>query len=137
MFEHFVAAQDLVYTQVVGELAAGQKRTHWMWYVFPQLRGLGSSDLAIRFGLADLSEAKAYLAHPVLGPRLVECTGLMLRHATRSARDILGPTDDLKFRSSMTLFAHAAGADNPYREALQLFYSGAEDPLTLARIGEN
>ena len=134
MFEHFVAAQDPVYREVLGELSAGHKRTHWMWYIFPQLRGLGRSDLAIRFGIADLAEARAYLAHPVLGPRLAECTSLMLRHTSRSARDILGPTDDLKFRSSMTLFARAEGGDSPYHAALAQFYSGAEDPLTLNRL---
>src|SRR4051794_4608428 len=108
MFEHFVAAQDPVYAKVLAELRAGEKASHWMWFIFPQLRALGRSAAALKYGLADLGEARAYLRHPVLGPRLLECTGLMLGLEGRTAHQILHSPDDLKFRSSMTLFAHAA-----------------------------
>jgi uncharacterized protein (DUF1810 family) len=134
MFEHFIAAQGPVYDDIVAELAAGRKRTHWMWFVFPQLRGLGHSDMAIRFGLADLDEARLYLAHPTLGPRLVACTELMLRHAGRSATDILGSPDDLKFCSSMTLFARAGADRGVFGAAINRFYSGIEDEKTLALL---
>ena len=105
--ERFVEAQNPIWREVVDELEAGAKRTHWMWFVFPQLAGLGSSPMAVRYAIASLSEAQAYGAHRVLGPRLREATGLMLRHAGTPAETILGGTDALKFRSSMTLFRHA------------------------------
>lgn len=135
MLDHFVAAQAPVYPTVLAELRAGEKRTHWMWFIFPQLRALGRSPTAQFFGLADLSEAEAYLAHPVLGPRLVACTKLVNAVAGRSAHDIFGSPDDLKFRSCMTLFAHAAPAEPAFREALARYYDGVEDPRTLALIG--
>ena len=135
MFEHFVAAQDFVYRAVLAELGAGEKRTHWMWFVFPQLSALGRSERAIRYGLADLAAARAYLAHPVLGPRLLECTSLVLAVEGRSAHDIFGTPDDLKFRSSMTLFARAAPDQPLFRAALDRFYAGAEDPLTVELLG--
>lgn len=119
--------------QVRSELSAGRKRTHWMWFVFPQLLGLGSSDMAIRYGIASPREARAYLAHPVLGPRLRECTALVLRHEGRSATSIFGSPDDLKFRSSMTLFAEASG-EQPFVDALRDFYDGAPDVATLAML---
>ena len=130
--ERFVAAQRDVYPHVVAELARGRKASHWMWFVFPQLKALGRSATALRYGLASADEARAYLAHPVLGARLVECTRLMLAVADRSAHEILGSPDDLKFRSSMTLCA-AVGADRPeFVAALARFYAGAPDAATLA-----
>ncbi|HEY0919732.1 DUF1810 domain-containing protein [Devosia sp.] len=136
MFEHFVAAQDRVYAAVTAELRAGRKASHWMWFVFPQLRGLGSSPMAQRYGLADLDAARAYLAHPVLGPRLLECTGLVNAVAGRSAHAIFGSPDDRKFRSSMTLFARAAPGEPAFPAALDRYYGGIGDPLTLERLGE-
>lgn len=142
MFDHFVAAQDPVYDRVLAELAAGEKRTHWMWFVFPQLRGLGHSERAQRFGLAGLGEARAYLAHPVLGERLKACTRLVLGHREKSANAIFGDPDDMKFRSSMTLFARAARADpvdsldaSLFDDALIAFFGGVEDQRTVALVG--
>jgi uncharacterized protein (DUF1810 family) len=135
MLEHFVTAQHPIYETALAELRAGDKRTHWMWFIFPQLRALGRSEHAIRYGLADLSEAKAYLAHTVLGPRLRECTHAMLGIEGRSAHDILHAPDDLKFRSSMTLFLHAAADPKPFRAALDKYYGGVPDPLTVELLG--
>jgi uncharacterized protein (DUF1810 family) len=126
----FVAAQDQVYATVLAELRAGAKRSHWIWFVFPQIRGLGRSRTAQRYGISSLDEARAYLAHPVLGPRLRECAALLATHAERSATEILGHPDDLKVRSSMTLFAHA-GDDPVFGQVLAAFYDGQEDPATL------
>jgi uncharacterized protein (DUF1810 family) len=134
MFEHFVTAQDPVYAAVLAELAAGRKRTHWMWFIFPQLRALGRSERAIRYGLADLKEAKAYLAHAVLGARLNECTRLVNGIEGRTAHAIFGSPDDMKFRSSMTLFARAAPKEPAFRAALEQYYGGEEDPLTLSLL---
>jgi uncharacterized protein (DUF1810 family) len=136
MLEHFVAAQDPIYPAALAELRAGDKQTHWMWFIFPQLRALGRSERAIRYGLADLGEAKAYLAHTVLGPRLRECTHALLGVEGRSANDILHSPDDLKFRSSMTLFFHAAADPAPFRAALDKYYGGELDPLTMELIGK-
>ena len=127
---HFVLAQDPVLAQVRRELADGRKRSHWMWFVFPQLKGLGRSATAQRYGIGSLAEAKAYLVHPVLGPRLVECTELVNKVEGRSVHEVFGSPDDLKFHSSMTLFA-AADPDAPvFREALDKHFAGALDPLT-------
>ena len=138
----FIEAQADVYGQARDELAAGRKRSHWMWFVFPQLRGLGQSAMAHRYGIASRAEAVAYLDHPLLGMRLIECSALMLaapHHATANA--ILGSPDDLKFRSSMTLFgAVAAGsarfagvpaAGSPFAAALDRYFDGDADPATL------
>ena len=134
----FVEAQGDVYAQVVAELAAGRKRTHWMWFVFPQIEGLGSSEMARRYALASLAEARAYLAHPVLGQRLRECTELVNAIKNREITQILGYPDDLKFRSSMTLFAQAADRYNEahdcFAEALTLFFDGSPDAATLERL---
>ena len=127
----FVRAQDPVLDRVRRELADGRKRSHWMWFVFPQLRGLGRSATALRYGIGSLAEAKAYLAHPVLGPRLVECTGLINRVEGRSAHQILGSPDDLKFHSSMTLFASADPEAPAFREALDKYFAGALDAPTV------
>lgn len=130
----FVAAQDPVYDEVLRELAAGRKETHWIWFIFPQIAGLGYSSISRKFGLASQAEARSYLEHPVLGPRLRECTRLMLASPVRSIASILGPPDDLKFRSSMTLFAAAAPEEPIFQEALERFFDGKRDPLTIARL---
>ncbi len=122
--ERFVEAQTGVYESARAELVAGRKRTHWMWFVFPQLAGLGSSPAARHYAISGLLEARAYLAHPVLGPRLRECAGI-LRTADRSAADIFGYPDDLKLRSSMTLFA-TADPDGPYAGVLEHLYDGPD-----------
>lgn len=133
--ERFVTAQAPVYERVVAELRAGQKRTHWMWFVFPQLRGLGSSPMAQTFGIASLDEARAYLAHPVLGARLIQCTDLVLVANERSAHDIFGSPDDVKFRSSMSLFALAAGdGQHVFTRALERYFGGVADERTGALL---
>lgn len=133
--ERFVAAQAPVYARVCDELCAGRKQSHWMWFVFPQIAGLGHSAMAQTYALASLAEATAYLAHPVLGPRLRQCTGLVLAVAGKTARQIFGQPDDLKFRSSMTLFARSAPDEPLFRDALAKFYGGEEDAAT-ARLLE-
>jgi len=130
--ERFVAAQERVWPDVVAELAAGRKRTHWMWFVFPQVAGLGSSPMAQRYAIGSLDEARAYVAHPVLGPRLVEATRLTLRHAGEPAEAVLGGIDAMKLRSSMTLFREAAPEEPLFAEALVAFYDGEADARTLA-----
>jgi len=131
--KRFVRAQDAVYGQVLAELTAGRKQSHWMWFVFPQLAGLGHSATARSFALGTLEEARAYLAHPVLGVRLRECTQRVNELEGLSAGEIFGYPDELKFRSSMTLFARAdapGGPRSPFREALAKYFAGEEDPLT-------
>jgi uncharacterized protein (DUF1810 family) len=130
----FVDAQDRVYPTVLDELRGGRKRSHWIWFVFPQLRGLGRSQTALHYGISSLEEAQAYLAHPVLGPRLRECTRLVAAIDDSSADDVFGWPDNLKVRSSMTLFARAT--DDPdvraeFRAVLDKFYDGAEDSATV------
>lgn len=135
--ERFVEAQDTVLFQVERELAAGRKATHWMWFVFPQIAGLGSSGMARRYALRDLAEARAFLAHPVLGKRLRKAVGLMLGHRGASAYAILGSPDDVKFRSCLTLFREAAEAEADralFQDGLDAFYGGAADDATLARL---
>jgi len=132
--ERFVAAQASVFADVIAELAAGLKQSHWMWFIFPQVRGLGSSPLAHRYGIASRAEAQAYVEHPLLGARLEECTGLMLRARATSARAILGSPDDLKFRSSMTLFATVARHKPCFQQALDLFFGGQPDERTMALL---
>ncbi|WP_439549585.1 DUF1810 domain-containing protein [Falsiroseomonas sp.] len=129
----FLAAQDPVIDQVRAELAAGRKRTHWMWFIFPQLDGLARSDTARHYALHSLDEARDWLAHPILGPRLRDCTALVNAAAPRQLAEILGGIDALKFRSSMTLFA-AAAADPLFAEALSLHCEGQPDPHTLALL---
>lgn len=128
--QRFVDAQASVYAQVRAELAAGRKASHWMWFVFPQLRGLGRSATAQHYGLASAAEARAYWAHPLLGRRLAECTELVLAVDGRSAHEIFGSPDDLKFRSAMTLFAQATGAPL-FARALLKYFDGRPDPRTL------
>ncbi len=134
--QRFVDAQDPVFTRVLAELRQGRKRSHWMWFVFPQLAGLGMSAMAQRYAIGGLSEAQAYLGHPVLGDRLISCTGLMLDVEGKTANDILGSPDDIKFRSCMTLFARAAGDPTLFTQALDQYYDGKEDPKTLRLLGE-
>lgn len=132
--DRFVAAQEGVYTQALAELRKGAKRSHWIWFVFPQIAGLGRSETARFYAIADLAEARAYLAHPLLGARLAECADAMLVWAgRRSAETILGPIDTLKFRSSMTLF-EAAGGTPCFARALDVFFDGRRDEQTLALL---
>lgn len=134
----FVDAQDRVYDTVLAELRAGRKRTHWIWFVFPQLTQLGRSATARRYGISGLAEARAYLAHPVLGPRLRECTRLVGAVEGRSVEEVFGYPDYLKVRSCMTLFAHAADDDREFGAVLDAHYrdfpDGREDPATLALL---
>ncbi len=134
--ERFVRAQDDggTYDQALAELRAGRKRSHWMWFVFPQIAGLGRSATAQAYAIADLAEARAYLTHPVLGPRLVECTGLVNKVEGRSVHQIFGSPDDLKFHSSMTLFAAADPEAPVFREALGKHFGGALDALTVEKL---
>lgn len=132
--QRFVDAQDPVMDRVRAELRRGRKTSHWMWFVFPQVAGLGSSPTAREYAISSLDEARAYLAHPVLGPRLLESTELVAALEGRSATDVFGYPDDLKLRSSMTLFAHAAPDSSAFAEVLDRFFGGVPDPRTLERI---
>ncbi len=133
--QRFVTAQAPIFETALGELKAGQKRSHWMWFVFPQLRGLGRSSMAQFYGLGSLDEARAYLAHPLLGRRLNLCTEAVLAIKERSLHAIFGAPDDMKFQSSMTLFARAAGDDeSPFRRALDRYCQGRMDERTLALL---
>ena len=132
--DRFVAAQAPVWDAVAAELAAGRKASHWMWFIFPQVAGLGRSEMARRYALAGLAEARAYLGHPLLGPRLGRATDLMLTHAGTPAEAILGGIDAVKFRSSMTLFAAAAPETPRFAAALRVFFDGVPDSVTLARL---
>src|SRR3954464_1353648 len=132
--ERFVSAQAPVYEAVLSELASSRKRSHWMWFIFPQLRGLGNSSMAKHYGIASLEEARAYLAHPLLGTRLRECCGMMLA-ARGSAYGILGAPDDLKFRSCLTLFALAAPEEPMFRQLVEKYYGGVPDERTVALTG--
>ena len=134
--DRFLSAQAPVYDTVLDELRSGRKRSHWMWFIFPQMRGLGASAFASLFGIASLDEARAFLAHPVLGARLTLCTRTVLDLETRSLPAIFGAPDDAKFRSSMTLFAHAAGGREPlFQAALDRFCGGSADDRTVALLG--
>jgi uncharacterized protein (DUF1810 family) len=130
----YVDAQDAVYAQVLEELRNGRKRSHWMWFVFPQIEGLGDSAMAQRFAISSLTEAQAYLRHPVLGERLREATRLVNLIEGRSIKAIFGYPDDLKFRSSMTLFARATEDNGVFLEALRKYFDSEPDPQTLQRI---
>lgn len=132
--QRFLDAQQPVYTDALEELRAGRKRSHWMWFIFPQIEGLGRSETARFYALANMDAAKAYLGHPTLGQRLLDCTNTMLTHKRRTAHDILGSPDDLKFRSSMTLFMAANEKGSPFERALQQFYGGEPDQATLSRL---
>jgi uncharacterized protein (DUF1810 family) len=133
--QRFVDAQASCFAQVRSELAAGKKRSHWMWFIFPQLEGLGSSPMAQRFAISGLDEAKAYLAHPILGDRLRDCTALVNAVSGRSIDYIFGYPDDLKFHSSVTLFAEASHPENKvFKEALAKYFNGLPDQATIDRL---
>ncbi len=132
--QRFVNAQNPVFEQVCSELREGRKEGHWMWFVFPQLKGLGHSSMASKFGISSPDEAEAYLRHSILGPRLRECTRLVNLVEKRSIEQILGCPDNLKFRSSMTLFAHVADDNEIFINALQKYFDGQPDRLTLDRL---
>ena len=119
----FIEAQNTNYGDAISELRAGQKRSHWMWYVFPQIIGLGNSAMSYRYGITSESEARAYLAHPILGPRLIECAEAVLAIENRSAHDIFGSPDDLKLKSSATLFAHVSPPGSVFERILDKYYS--------------
>ena len=132
--QRFVDAQARVYPDVLDELRAGRKRSHWIWFIFPQVDGLGSSPTAARYAISSLDEARAYLRHDVLGPRLHECTRLVNAVQGRSIGEIFGSPDDMKVRSSMTLFARATTDNEDFVELLARYYGGEEDPLTRERL---
>jgi uncharacterized protein (DUF1810 family) len=132
--ERFLLAQDRVYPRVLSELQAGAKMSHWMWFIFPQIRGLGRSPMSIEYAIDSRDAACAYLQHPILGSRLKECTALVLQVERRSARDIFGEPDDIKFRSSMTLFAQVSSDDDIFEQALQKYFDGIPDQLTIDRM---
>ena len=133
--ERFVEAQADVMERVYAELRAGQKRSHWMWFVFPQIRGLGASEMAMRYAISGREEARAYVDHPVLGPRLQECAGIVVGLEGRTVEEIFGFPDDLKFHSSMTLFSEVAlPSEWVFDKALMKYFGGKTDEATLARL---
>ena len=132
--QRFVDARAGVFEQVCSELREGRKRSHWMWFIFPQIKGLGSSPMAMRFAISSLAEARAYLDHAVLGPRLWECSEIVVGVAGRSVDEIFGYPDDLKFHSSMTLFAQAAVENRVFLDALEKYFGGELDRATLERL---
>ena len=132
--ERFVEAQNPGYDQVCWELQHGLKMTHWLWFIFPQIGGLSSRAMSRRFAIASLEETAAYLDHSVLGPRLVQCTEFVVNTSGRTLKQILGPTDNMKFRSCMTLFAHTTSSNEVFEVALQRYFSGQYDQLTLDRL---
>jgi uncharacterized protein (DUF1810 family) len=129
--ERFVRAQEGVYDQALAEIRSGHKRSHWMWFVFPQLAGLGSSAVAVEYAIGSLAEAEAYLRHPLLGPRLEECAVAALAHEGRTAREVFGSPDDLKLRSSATLFALVSREGSAFHRLLAHYFDGAPDAATL------
>lgn len=134
-FRHFVAAQAPIFETVCGELRAGKKRSHWMWFIFPQLAGLGESAMSRKFAISSLAEAAAYFEHPLLGPRLRECSRLVAALRGRSIDEIFGFPDTLKFRSSMSLFALAAPSEPVFQECLDRYFAGQPDLETVSRLG--
>lgn len=132
--QRFLEAQDAVYERVVHELAAGRKTSHWMWFVFPQIAGLGFSAMTQRYAISGRDEAAAYADHPLLGARLRECTSLVNAVEDRTAHQIFGSPDDIKFRSSMTLFALSASDAEIFKAALDQYFGGEHDPLTVAAL---
>ena len=134
--QRFVGAQSDAYERAVAELRGGRKRTHWMWFVFPQLKGLGRSATAFRYGITGIDEARAYLAHPVLGPRLLECAAVLEQlDAGLTASDIFGSPDDVKLRSSLTLFAHVSEPGSVFERLLGRYFQGEADDRTVAMLG--
>jgi uncharacterized protein (DUF1810 family) len=135
--DRFVAAQRGLYDQALDELRQGLKQSHWMWFIFPQAAGLGRSAMARRYAIGSPDEGRAYLAHPLLGARLEECSRAVLAHAGKSAEAILGPIDAMKLRSSMTLFGTLAGPDSPYAACLRAFFDGRPDPATIGFLASS
>lgn len=133
--DRFASAQQGSYDDALDELVRGRKTGHWMWFIFPQIAGLGRSEMSRRYAIGSLGEAQAYLAHPVLGPRLRECAAALLSVSERSAEEILGPIDAVKLRSSMTLFHRAAPEEAVFREVLERYYGGVPDRATDAILG--
>jgi uncharacterized protein (DUF1810 family) len=131
----FLSAQQDSYADALRELRGGYKRGHWMWFIFPQIEGLGHSDIARWFAIQSLEEAAAYLAHPVLGARLIECCEALLRHPDRSARAMLGTPDDLKLRSCVTLFDQVLPRQPVFQQIVETFFLGRPDPRTLMQLG--
>lgn len=131
----FQRAQTGVYAQALAELSTGQKRSHWMWFVFPQFAGLGTSATSQRYAIRSLAEADAYLGHPLLGPRLLECTEAVVNLRDRNARQVFATPDDLKFRSSMTLFELASGPGSIFATVLEKYFAGSRDARTLELVG--
>ncbi len=129
--DRFLAAQEKTYETALAEIKRGEKRTHWMWYIFPQLRGLGMSRMSYAYGISGIEEAKAYLAHPVLSERLLEICGALLEHKNKSAYDIFGEIDEMKLKSSMTLFALISEDGSVFHQILDAFYGGGMDNATL------
>jgi|SRR5215831_18926511 len=129
--ERFVNAQNRVFEGVLAELRQGDKQGHWMWFIFPQMKGLGRSATSTYYGIASRAEAEAYLAHPVLGPRLIECTQLVNLVRNRPIEEIFGIVDALKFRSSMTLFSEVSNEGHPFKDALKKYFAGQADQTTL------
>lgn len=132
--DRFVHAQAPVYARVVSELRTGLKQSHWMWFIFPQIAGLGHSAMSQRYAISSLQEAREYLYHPLLGPRLRECTQLVTAVSGKSIDSILGSPDNMKFRSSMTLFVHAADENREFVEAIRKYFNGHFDQATLERL---
>ncbi len=133
--QRFVIAQQPAYENVLAELRAGFKQSHWMWFIFPQIQGLGHSDLARKFAISTLGEADAYLSHTVLGPRLRECSHLVLEVEGRAIEKIFGHPDDMKFHSSMTLFSETKEENEIFKQCLQKYFAGKKDTRTLAQLG--
>jgi uncharacterized protein (DUF1810 family) len=132
--QRFVDAQNPLYDEVVTELRQGKKESHWMWFIFPQIKGLGGSPMAVKYAISSREEAQAYVQHPILGPRLRECTELVNRIDGRQIGEILGYPDDLKFHSSMTLFAEAALGNELFTQALNKYFFGKPDPMALEKL---
>jgi uncharacterized protein (DUF1810 family) len=132
--QRFLEAQDRVIDQVLAELRSGHKTTHWMWFIFPQIEGLGNSPIAREYAISSMQEAEAYLEHEILGPRIRQCTELVNAVTGRTAHQIFGTPDDLKFRSSITLFAEAAKGHSPFSDALNKYFGGKPDQLTVDRL---
>ncbi|MGV3655754.1 MAG: DUF1810 domain-containing protein [Noviherbaspirillum sp.] len=136
VLERFVQAQQPVYEQAIGELRDGRKRSHWMWFIFPQIKGLGRSEMAKHYAISSKDEAAAYLAHPILGPRLEQCAHLVLAIEGKNLNEIFGDPDDAKFRSCMTLFWSVAGPASVFQACLKKYCGNQPDPWTVARLAE-
>ena len=132
--DRFIAAQQHSYPAALKEIKNGRKSSHWMWYIFPQLKGLGHSEMAIRYGIENIQEAKSYLAHPILGKRLIEISTSVLEVNTENATQLMGSPDDLKLHSSMTLFSELKNTNSVFQEVLNKFFNGEKDAKTLALL---